>query len=231
MDNSGVMLPFGSSNGGVIGDQLQKDLPFFDLLNVRYFLGYAGSNTEGIPSLRKIAALDLDVYESSKVWPRAFFSSRVLPYPSEKDFVRLVRIGDGAPFAAIGQEDLDKHSELAALAISPSTAAPPIIPAIDYALTTNTTSFKVTAPAAGVMVLTEPYVEGDFQLRVNGKAADYFRVNSAFRGVFLPEAGVYTFSFSYWPRHLTISLWISAIGIVLLLWWLRPFFKRGYRET
>jgi uncharacterized membrane protein YfhO len=81
------------------------------------------------------------------------------------------------------------------------------------------------------VVLTEPYVEGDFQLRVNGKPESYFRVNSAFRGVFLPEAGDYHFSFAYWPRHLTISLWISAFGIILLLLWLGRFFPYSRRQA
>jgi len=59
----------------------------------------------------------------------------------------------------------------------------------EYALTTNTTSFKINAPGPGVIVLTEPYIDGDFQVRVNGRLDHYFRVNSAFRGLFVsPEA-------------------------------------------
>jgi len=232
MNASGVMLLFCSARGGWIDHQLPNDLPLFDMLNVRYFLGELGTKTELIPSLKKIASLDLNVYESSKAWPRAFFTNRVTPYGGDSDFVRLLKEGDGTPFAAVPEEEMAKHAELGSLTdhTSPSTDRR-LVQATDYILTNNNTSFKVTAPAAGVMVLTEPYVEGDFQLRVNGKPTDYFRVNSAFRGVFLPEAGAYTFSFSYWPRHLTISLWISAIGIVSLLSWLGLSFKRGYREA
>ena len=80
---------------------------------------------------------------------------------------------------------------------SPSSLSQTVA-AKQYALTNNTTSFNVDAPQAGVIVLTEPYVEHDFHLRVNGREADYFRVNSAFRGVFLPQAGKYHLSFSYW---------------------------------
>jgi hypothetical protein len=81
------------------------------------------------------------------------------------------------------------------------------------------------------LVLTEPYIEDDFKLRLNGKPAAYFRVNSAFRGVFLPDAGVYHFSFAYWPRHLSISLWIAAFGIILLLLWLGSVFKISRRAA
>lgn len=232
MDVSGVKLLFGSSHIGTVDDQLESDLPIFDMLNVRYFLGNAGTKAESIPSLRRIAALDLNVYESSKVWPRAFFTDRLLAYGSENDFVQLLRKGDGRPFAAIPRPDLDQHLELASSANKPSgAAAREIVPATDYALTNNATSFKIVAPGEGVVVLTEPYVEGDFQLRVNGKPASYFRVNSAFRGVFLPQAGDYHFSFSYWPQHLTISLWISAFGIILLLLWLVSVLKYSRREA
>jgi hypothetical protein len=221
IDACGARLPFGSMNGGKIDDQLGADLPLFDMLNVRYFLGDAGTKSAALPSLKKIAALDLDVYESSKAWPRAFFSDRLIPYTSEQMFVPLLKNGNGMPFVAIATEELDLHPELAALAGNtvPSTT-PLTVPATHYSLTNNTTSFKVIAPGAGVVVLTETYVEGDLQVRVNGRPSGYFRVNSAFRGVFLPKAGEYDLSFSYWPRFLTLSLWLSAFGIVSLVLWL-----------
>ena len=43
-------------------------------------------------------------------------------------------------------------------------------------------------------MLTEAYVSHDFKLRVNGKPAHYFRLNSAFRGILIPEAGNYSVS-------------------------------------
>jgi hypothetical protein len=221
IDACGARLPFGSMNGGKIDDQLGADLPLFDMLNVRYFLGDAGTKSAALPSLKKIAALDLDVYESTTVWSRAFFSDRLIPYDAEQDFVRLLKSGPGSPFAAVARDELDSQPELRGLATTSRTdAAPMIVPARHYALTSNTTSFKVTAPGPGVVVLTEPYVEGDFQLTLNGKASSYFRVNSAFRGVFLPGPGEYDFSFRYWPRYFTISLWLSGFGMLLLASWL-----------
>jgi hypothetical protein len=225
MDASGVMLLFCSPRGGWIDDQLPNDLPLFDMLNVRYFLGSAGTKADLVPSLKQIAALDLNVYESSRAWPRAFFTSRVTPYAAETDFVRLLKEGDGNPFAATTQQEMAGHAGLIALTQPRPSPDRRVVRATDYVFTNNSTSFKLTAPEAGVAVLTEPYVKDDFQVRVNGKPARYFRVNSAFRGVFLPRAGEYTFSFSYWPRFLTISLWMWAIGIVSLLLWLGNFFK------
>jgi hypothetical protein len=232
IDAFGVTLIFNSSRSGVIGPQLEHDLSFFDMLNVRYYLGNAGTKADVIPSLQKVAALDLNVYESSKVWPRAFFADRASPYGSESEFVRLVKEGDGKPFVAVPQGEVDMAMKATELSDSSSASADrQIVPATDYALTNNTTSFKIAAPTKGIVVLTEPYVDGDFELRVNGQPASYFRVNSAFRGVFVPAPGNYHFSFAYWPRRLTISLWIAGFGIILLLCWLRSVFKYSSREA
>jgi hypothetical protein len=220
------------TRSGRIDDQLANDLPLFDMLNVRYLLGSTATKADAIPSLKKIASLDLNVYESTKVWPRAFFADRLAGYGSESDFVTLLKNGDGKPFAAISHAEHGQPAEVAALLRAPSaSAARQIVPANDYALTNNTTSFKIVAPEPGVVVLTEAFEEGDFQLRVNGEPASYFRINSAFRGVFVPAAGAYHFSFAYWPRHLTISLWIAAFGIILLLLWLGSLFKYSRREA
>ena len=220
------------TRSGRIDDELENDVPIFDMLNVRYLLGSTATKADVVPSLKKIASLDLNVYESNKVWPRAFFADRLAGYDSESDFVKLLKDGDGRPFAAIPQTEHDQPADVAGLLRDPSAAAArQIVPATGYALTNNTTSFKIAAPAAGVVVLTEPYEEGNFQLRVNGEPASYFRVNSAFRGVFVPAAGDYHFSFAYWPRHLTISLWIAAFGITLLLLWLGSVFKYSRRRA
>ena len=128
--------------------------------------------------------------------------------------------------------ELETHGEL--LPLVNDSSSPPtrqIIAATDYALTNNTTSFKITATGPGTVVLTEPYLKDDFQLTVNGKPAAYFRVNSAFRGVFVPAAGEYRFLFSYWPRHLTISLWISALGLAVLGFWTGREWKLSRRGT
>ncbi|MEN3371124.1 MAG: hypothetical protein V7609_3267 [Verrucomicrobiota bacterium] len=221
MDAYGVRLVSSDWWEGLAENQLVANLPLFDMLNVRYFLGDGGSRIPVLPSLKKIAALDLDVYESTKAWSRAFFIDRLVPYDSEQDFVRLLKTGPGLPFAAIAKDELDLQPELRALAATSGANPTPVIaPATHYALTSNTTSFKVTAPGPGVVVLTEPYVESDFQLKVNGRPSSYFRVNSAFRGVFLPGAGDYDFSYRYWPRYFTLSLWLCGFGILLLGLWL-----------
>jgi hypothetical protein len=227
IDASGIKLPFASTKEGELGKDVAEHLPLLDMLNVRYVLGYADGADEITSGLKKIGSFDLDVYESAKVWPRAFFTDRLVTYDAETDFVQLLKQGDGRPFAAVPKIELQEVTELRSLSREPwPVPARQIVPASDYALTTNTTSFKVEAPGPGIVVLTEPYIEGEFRLRVNGQPANYFRINSAFRGVFMPAAGEYQFSYSYWPRHFTISLLASGIGLVSFLLWMATAFRR-----
>ena len=61
---------------------------------------------------------------------------------------------------------------------------------------------------------------------VNDAPADYFRVNHAFRGVRIPAAGKYVVSYTYWPRHFTLSLAMAATGSLILIAWLIATFRR-----
>jgi hypothetical protein len=220
MDASGVKLIFGSWRVWVVEDQLALEPLLFNMLNVRYYLGYMGPKVTPAPSLKKIASLDLDVYESEHVWPRAFFTDGLVAYEHEAEFIDLLKKSDGTPFAGIPKEELNNQTELAKLA---GTSMPPsnrkTTPATDYVFTNNTTSFKINAAGPGVIVLTEAYVPEDFQVRLNGKPANYFRVNSAFKGLFVPDAGNYVVSYAYWPRYLTLSLWIAGAGVAIFLGW------------
>ena len=232
MDLSGAKLLFSSWRVGVVEDQLALEPLFFNMLNVRYYLGYVGPNVAFAPSLKKIASLDMDVYESEHVWPRAFFTDGLATYEQEPQFIELLKKGDGAPFAAVSNEEVGKRKELTEFAgDTVPSASRQVTPARDYVFTSNTTSFKVTASRPGVVVLTEAFVPGDFQVQLNGKPADYFRVNSAFKGLFLPKAGDYTVSYAYWPRYFTLSLLVAGAGVTVLLCWLAIMTKGGIRRT
>jgi hypothetical protein len=218
---SEVKLLFGSWRFGIDHEFLSTNLALLNMLNVRYFLGDAGMESEPVVSLNKIASLDLDVFESERVWPRAFFTDQLVTYGHDEEFIELLKKGDGTPFGGIPKEELDNQAELSKfMGVATPSGSRKTIPATDYVLTSNTTSFKVNASGPGVIVLTEAYVPGDFQVRVNGKPANYFRVNSAFKGFFVQEAGEYDVSFAYWPRYLTLSLWIAGAGLAILLGWL-----------
>jgi hypothetical protein len=145
------------------------------------------------------------------VWPRAFFTDRVATYAYVPEFAELILSGDGKPFAA-GQ-----LSDVATLPVLPTELeGRTIIPANNYQLTVNSTSFDVTTPGRGVVVLQEAWLADAFNVRLNGKPVDYFRVNHAFKGIEVPEAGTYRVSFSYWPPYLTICLILSGVAFLAM---------------
>lgn len=220
MNAWGIKLLFGSWRFEISPGRLGANLPLFNMLNVRYFLGDTGMKIGPIPSLSKIASLDLDVFASERAWPRAFFTDRLVTYEREEEFIDLLKKSEGSPLAGVPKESLAKQTELAKFTSVPTTPGDgTATPATNYVFTNNTTAFRVHATGPGVIVLTEAYVPDDFQARVNGQPANYFRVNSAFKGLFVPDAGDYVVSFAYWPRYLTLSWWIAAAGFAIFAGW------------
>jgi hypothetical protein len=220
MNAAGIKL-LGAWRYVISSERLTNDLPLFNMLNIRYILAPTETSLSQIPDLKNIASLDLNVYESEHVWPRAFFTDKLFAYQGEEQMIALLARDDGLPFAGIATEDLKNEHSLNNLVNRTGTSTPrQVIAARDYQLTTNSTTFKVTATGPGVVVITEAYVSHDFQLRVNGKPDHYFRVNSAFKGILIPRAGDYQISFVYSPRFFTLLLCISAVGIAVLIFWL-----------
>jgi hypothetical protein len=198
-----------------------KPRPLYNLLNVRYFLDVP-------PRLRpdplKGPPFDLDVSQNEGEWPRAFFVGGLQSYDRLEQFLELLQQADSHPFAATQSGDARVPD------VEPP-AQSATVPAHDYRLTNNTTTFTVDAPASGVAVLTEAYVPGDLRVTLNGASVEYFRVNHAFRGVSIPAAGKYVVSYSYWPRHFTLSLVMAAIGSLILTVWMITTFRRPRAST
>jgi hypothetical protein len=115
--------------------------------------------------------------------------------------------------AAVQDGEADANPEIGPLVGAPATT--PAVPATGYALTSNRTAFDIRASGPGVAVLLESWFPGDFEATVNGRPVPYFRVNHAFKGVYLPAAGTYRVAFSYWPRHLSLALGLAAAGLAL----------------
>jgi hypothetical protein len=196
---------------------LKTTLPLYNLLNLRYFLDVSLASEDAGDSLIKLASLDLSVYKNNNAWPRAFFADEVRTYDTIGQFLGMIRELPNQPLAAVQKGDIAAAAMQTAIE---SANRNRIIPARDYRLTNNTTTFAVDAPGPGVVVLTEAYLPNDFIAQVNGIRSEYFRVNHAFRGIRIPKAGTYVVSFSYWPKHFTIALWMAAAGAVLLVGWL-----------
>jgi hypothetical protein len=191
--------------------------PAYDMLNVRYYLGAAGGHDIDAPGVSRVAKLDLDVFESRDVWPRAFYTDVLSTFAGPADFLAEVGRNDGHPFAV-------REAGWPAASLPPGTTSLPVdqgarvvVPATDYRLTDNTTTFNVRAPGPGVIALMEVYDGENKQVTVNGRPTPHFPVNMAFEGIYVAHAGTYTVSLRAWPRYLTFGLYVSAFGALLLL--------------
>lgn len=195
-------------------DDIGAGLPMQDLMNVRYYLAGHQVPPRELAGRRPLGGFDLDVYESPTAWPRAFFTDTLTRYGTPAEFVSLTLTGDRRPFAAVQDKDLAALPD-GLVQLPRNLGSRTIHPASDYQLTSNTTSFTVAANNAGVIVLSESYYPGDFEVLLNGEPADYFRVNHAFKGIYVDHPGTYHVTFRYWPEHLALGLWLAAGGLLL----------------
>ena len=193
--------------------------PFYDFLNVRHYLDYRSNQALLGAQLSPVHYGDLDVFRSESAWPRAFFTDRLAIYAEPKDFALLIGGGDGRPFAAMQRGDPALPADLRAL--GPERI---VVPAVGYRLTSNTTTFTVTAPGPGIAVLAEAWLDRDFRVTLDGKRVPYFRVNHAFKGIRIPAAGTHAVKFTYVPRRFYLALQAAGFGLGLLaasVWLLR----------
>ncbi len=198
--------------------------PFFDALNVRYYLDYRSDQGALGRALTLVKPADLDVYTSPTAWPRAFFTDTVASYGQLGDLVRWFRDSAGRPLAAF--EAGDTVARTAVEKLPRDLAARTHFPASAYRLTANSTSFNVRANGPGVAVLTEAFWPGDFRAELNGRAVPVLRLNHAFKGVLIDSAGDHRVTFTYrprfWPRYVTLC----ALGAALLAFTLVLHFRR-----
>jgi len=191
-------------------EEAPRARPLLDLLNVGWYAGRAdGPSQPRVAGLVRAGRLDLDLWRSPTVWPRAFFCDAVRPCDSAQAFMAMVRAGDGRPFAAVDPLEWQTMPV-------PRGAARRIVAARDYVLTANTTTVTVDAPGPGVLVLTECWAGGDVTAEQNGRPAPVLRANHAFRAVVIPAAGTATIVFRYRPRSLAWSVGAAGLAAALL---------------
>ena len=180
-----------------------------DLLNVRYVLA-----VPGVPmprDMRLVHSSDLDVWERDTAWPRAFFVDQVAAIRGPSDISGELARSPRGPFAAVEGRSVPPWM--------PERGEPlrRVIPAGNYALTNESTRFSVDAGGPGLIVLGETYYPGDFIVKVNGRPADYIRVNNAFKGFWVREAGRYDVVFTYRPARLFQAIVTCVCGLFMLL--------------
>jgi hypothetical protein len=188
--------------------------PFLDALNVRYYFDLKTAHPTLAANFKLLHRGDLDVYESPTAWPRAFFTDRLAPYDLPAEVVEKIRGAAGRPLALAQRTDREVGVALAQIPADLATRTS--VPATDYRLTENNTSFTVKATGPGVIVLTEAFWPGDFRAEINGRKVPIVRLNHAFKGVVVEQPGDLRVTIRYWPRAFPRNLALCGTGALLL---------------
>ena len=189
--------------------QRDKALGF---LNVRYI---SAEKDEVLPDHYTVEAFpDLNVIQLNNAWPRAFFTNRLRVYNAPEEFGKMVNSNDNGFFAAIHASQQDVHPQISEL--TEAQTPPAFIKAFDYKRTNNQTTFNIKATSAGVAVLHENFVDDSFEASINDEPVDYFRINHAFKGVWIDQPGTHTISFKYRPKYWNTSKWMFVAGLLVL---------------
>jgi hypothetical protein len=201
--------------------------PLLNLLNVKYLLAPPDASLRGQLDYRLTERSDFGVLENLQVWPRAFFSDKVVSIASREAFSNQLLTHGEQPFVALTREEIEKQPGLQQLE---TTNQAVISPATNYRLLPNSTEFDIHAPSAGMVCLTEGQAK-DFTALANNEPEKVLTVNRAFKGIYLGQPGDYHIKFIYRPRHWRLAcacFWISA-GAVML--WTLTSIIRGKGST
>ncbi len=104
-------------------NEISKARPFLDALNVRYYLDARSDQKLLVRDLSLAKVADLDVYESSTAWPRAFFTNRLDSHVDPADLVNKFAARNGQPFASISVDQFPQEPALLRLSREMTTAA------------------------------------------------------------------------------------------------------------
>jgi hypothetical protein len=189
--------------------------PLLNLLNVKYLLAPPRVHLQENLDFRITDRSDFGVLENLEVWPRAFFTDKVMVLSSTEAFIKQLLANGKQPFIALTEEEIEKQPGLRQL----ETTQPAVVsPATNYQLRPNSTVFDVHAVSAGMVCLTEGQAK-DFTAKANDEPKTVLTVNRAFKGVYLDRPGDYHLEFIYRPRHWRLAcamFWIS-VGVVIAL--------------
>lgn len=177
---------------------------FLDMINVKYLVTRRDRVPGGYQAIPQTGDDQLVVLERPSAWARAFFVDGVHRHDTLNALAERIRSATG-PFASVGPSDEEAVSHL-------PRSASVVTAAESYRLTPNSTTFTVRSPGPGLAVLSEAFVEHDFEATLNGTSVPYLRVNHALKGVLIPGAGTWTVQFRYRPRFWTLSWILAACG-------------------
>ena len=157
----------------------------YDLLNAKYLIARKSAPVDRAKFKLAYEDAAFNVYENTRVLPRAFVVSDVRVVADHAAALDAIRANDFDPAQAVVLETADRRP--------PTTASTPAVSGQPSAVKIvgygpNEILLDVNAPGAGVLVLSEVYYPG-WRAWVNDREVEVLRADYLFRAVELP-AGV-----------------------------------------
>jgi hypothetical protein len=151
------------------------------------------------------------IWENQRAQPRVYLAPEFEQRASWGEAMKAFAAQDNLRRAAVGERGEP--------ACRTNPSYPPREPAAKVqriVVGPNTVEAELDAHTAGTLVVTDNYLPG-WRATVNGKDEPTLRVNGTFRGVCIPAPGHYNISWRYRPPLWIFSLWLAALGGVILV--------------
>jgi hypothetical protein len=212
----------------ILGPALNRS-PLLDMLNVRYIVTRRAvlPPAESPPAIAEWGTLVYEdermlIYENPYAYDRAWIVHDVRPAMDGGE-LNLINTGqvDGRLTAFV-------VGELPTVTPLAPGAAPDTVSISSYR--NEEIALRTNSSAAGLLVLSEMYVEG-WNAYVDGEKIDILRTNHTLRGIPLP-AGKHEVVLKYEPRSLTIGLWTTGATAIAMIgvWIWASLDRRGSRK-
>jgi hypothetical protein len=196
-------------------ENLNKSQAILNMLNVGYILDDHKANSLEYKNYTKKLSIDFNIYQNNKAWPRAFYTDYVYGYKTVNEFLNQIIINSDKPFGAI--QIKESESEIEHINSSRSLKLSIVVPATNYQLTENSTTFEIYAPHPGWVVLTETFWPGYSHVTIDSRNTACIRMNHAFQGLWISKAGKHKITVNYHPRGMLKMQIISVTVFIILL--------------
>jgi hypothetical protein len=146
------------------------------------------------------------IWENLQAQPRVYLAPEFIQGPKWEEAMQTFHDQEDLRRAAVGERGWP---------MCPSNPAypkgEPVATVHRIAIGPNTVDTELDARTSGTLVVADNYAPG-WQATVNGREQPVLRVNGTFRGVCIPEPGHYKVSWRYRPPLWNSSLWMAALG-------------------
>jgi hypothetical protein len=155
------------------------------------------------------------IFENNRALPRAWMvnSERLVSDPRQLEIIRTGKISADIKWQPLEEALVEKTTGVA----FPKDKPPPGRVEVTRH-EPNSLEVATDSAAPSLLVVADNYYPG-WRARVDGRKTRIVRVNYNQRGVALP-AGKHRINFSYEPRSVLTGLLVSAITLLVLLWWM-----------